>query len=105
MRVDGAFFVEEGQRRFGAASSHFSDGEVAKEREKGLQDKGSASLALLSVCLHIFLSRDTVSPKGDRTKKNGRNPPLNCPNRELRPRSPSYFRAAAVGLLVGVLLS
>ena len=105
MRVDGTQMTRKGQRRIGAASSYRGKGDAEKEGEKGLQDKGSASLALLSVCLHIFLSRDTVSLKGDRAKRNGRNPPLICPNCELGSRSPSYFRAAAVGLLVGVLLS
>ena len=104
MRVDGAFFVEEGQRRFGAASSHFSDGEVAKEGEKGLQDKGSASLALLSLCLHIFLSRDTVSLRRDRPTRNGSNPTFLPPNREQCPRSPSYLGAAATRTLVAVLV-
>ena len=105
MRFDGALFVEEGQRRFGAASSRFSDGEVGKEGKKGLQDKGSPSWALLSVCLHIFFLRDTVSLEGDRSKRNGSNPALSRANREQRPRPPTYLRAVAAGFHVGVLLS
>lgn len=105
MRVERALLVAKEQRRIGAASHHSWADRVVKEGEKGLQDKGSASWALLSVCLHIFFSRDTVSLKGDRSKRNGSNPPLWRSNRELRPRSPSYLRAVVVGLLVGVLLS
>lgn len=103
MRFDGALFVEEGQRRFGAASFHFSDGEVGKEREKGLQDKGSAWLALLSVCLHIFLTRDRVSRRRDKQKTSGSNPPLLRPSRERRALSLVCFKAVAMGPLVGGL--
>ena len=104
MRFDGALFVEEGQRRFGAASFHFSDGEVGKEREKGLQDKGSASRTLLSLCLHILFLRDTVSRGRDGLETNGSNPPLSGVNREQRPRLPVYLRAMAAEPLVGVLM-
>ena len=104
MRFDGALWTGKGQRQIGAASSHFSDGEVGKEGEKGLQDKGSASRALLSICLHIFFSRDTVSLEGDGSKKIGSNPPLIRPNREHCPRFPSYLGAAATRPLVAVLL-
>ena len=104
MRVDGALWTGKGQRQIGAASSHFSDGEVGKEGREGLQDKGSASRALLSLCLHIFLSRDTVSRRRDRPMRNVSNPPLLRPNREQHRRSPSYLRAVAMGQLVGVLL-
>jgi hypothetical protein len=81
-------------------------GEDGREKagEKGLQDKGSASLALLSVCLHIILSRDTVSLEGDRLMRNGRNSTFLSPNREQYPRSPSYLRTAAIGPLFGTLL-
>ena len=104
MRVDGAFWTGKGQCRFGAASSRFWDEEAVREGEKGLQDKGSASLALLSVCLHIFLSRDRVSLEGDRSNRNGSNPALSRADREQRPRSSSYRRAAVTRALVGVLL-
>jgi hypothetical protein len=82
-------------------------GEDGREKagEKGLQDKGSASLALLSVCLHIFFLRDKVSLEGDKSKRNGSNPPLSNANRELRPRAYAYHWTAAAGLLVGALLS
>ena len=102
MRVDGALFVEEGQRRFSAASSHFLDGEVGKEGEKGLQDKGSASLTLLSVCLHIFFLRDTVSLERDRSKRNGSNQPLLRSNRGLRPQSAAFLREMVAELVGGV---
>ena len=104
MRFDGALWTGKGQRQIGAASSHFSDGEVGKEGEKGLQDKGSASSALLSVCLHIFFLRGTVSLEGDWSKRNGENPPLIRPDREQRLRFPSYLGAAATRLLVAVPL-
>ena len=74
-----------------------------KQGEKGLQDKGSASSALLSVCLHIFLSRDTASRGRDMSLRNDGNLPFSWANRELRPPSPAYFRAGAAGLLVGAL--
>ena len=104
MRGERALFLQEGQRWIRAAPSHLWDGEAGKEGEKGLQDKGSASRGLLSVCLHIFLSRDTVSLRRDRLIRNGSNPPLLRPNREQYPRSPSYLRAAAIGPLFGMLL-
>jgi hypothetical protein len=75
-----------------------------KAGEKGLQDKGSPSWALLSVCLHILLSRDTVSLEGDRTKRNVGNPPLLRLNREQQPRSPACLSAVAMGPLTAVLL-
>ena len=105
MRVDSAFWTGKGQRRFGAASSRFWDEGAVGQGEKGLQDKGSASSALLSVCLHIFLLRDRVSLEGDSCRRNGINPPLSLANREQRPRSFSYHRAVAEELLVGALLS
>ena len=104
MRFDGALWTGKGQRRIGAASSRFSDGEVGKEGEKGLQDKGSASWALLSLCLHIFLSRDTVSRRRDQAVRNASIPPLLRPNREQHPRFPAYLKAVAMGPFVGVLL-
>lgn len=104
MRVDGAFWTGKGQRRFGAASSRFWDEEAVGEGEKGLQDKGSASLALLSLCLHILFLRDTVSLGGDRSMRNSSNPPLSRSNHEQRPRSPAYLTAVAVGPLVGMFL-
>ena len=104
MRVDGAFWTGKGQRWIGAASSHFWDGEAGEEGEKGLQDKGSASRALLSLCLHILFLRDTVSLEGGRSKRNSSNPPLSRSNHEQRPRSPGYLTAVAVGPLVAVLL-
>ena len=69
-----------------------------------MQDKGSASSALLNVCLHIFLLRDTASLERDRSMANGSNPPLVRPNPEQRRRSPSYLGGAATLPLVGVLL-
>ena len=105
MRGERALFLQEGQRWIGAVPSHLWDEEAGKEGEKGLQDKGSASLALLSVCLHIFFSRDRVSQGRDRTKGNGSNSPLPHTNRELRPRTYAYYRTVAAGLLVGALLS
>lgn len=70
-----------------------------------MQDKGRPSLALLSVCLHIFFLRDTVSRGRDRSLRNDSNPSFSCKNREVRPRSSAYLRAVAAGLLVGALLS
>ena len=105
MRGERALFLQEGQRWIRAAPSHLWDGEAGKEGEKGLQDKGSASWALLSVCLHIFFLRDTASRGGDRTKGNGGNPPLPHANREMRPWPPAYLRAVAAGFRLGVLLS
>ena len=104
MRVDGALWTGKGQRRIGAASSRFWDEEAVGESKKGLQDKGSALRALLSICLHIFFLRDTVSLEGDRSKRNGSNPPLSRANREQHPRSPAYLKAVAAGPLLGMLL-
>jgi hypothetical protein len=81
-------------------------GEDGREKagEKGLQDKGSASLALLSLCLHILFLRDTVSLGGDRSMRNSSYPPLSRSNHEQRPRSPAYLTAVAVGPLVSMFL-
>jgi hypothetical protein len=69
-----------------------------------MQDKGSASLALLSLCLHILFLRDTVSLGGDRSMRNSSYPPLSRSNHEQRPRSPAYLTAVAVGPLVSMFL-
>ena len=104
MRVERALLLAKEQRRIGAASNRSWADRVVKEGEKGLQDKGSASSALLNVCLHIFLLRDTASLERDRSMANGSNPPLVRPNPEQRRRSPSYLGGAATLPLVGVLL-
>ena len=104
MRVEGRHWSGKEQRRIGAASYYREKTEGAKEGEKGLQDKGSALRALLSICLHIFFLRDTVSLEGDRSKRNGSNPPLSRANREQHPRSPAYLKAVAAGPLLGMLL-
>ena len=104
MRGERALFLQEGQRWIGAVPSHFWDGEAGKEGEKGLQDKGRASSALLSLCLHIFLSRDTVSREGDRAKWNASNPPLILANREQQPRTASYLSGVVTRSLAGVRL-
>ena len=70
-----------------------------------MQDKGSASWALLSLCLHILFLRDTVSPWRDRPVRNGGNLSLFSSNRERLPKSPSCRRAAATRALLGMLLS
>ena len=103
MRVDGAFWTGKGQCRFGAASSRFWDEEAVREGEKGLQDKGSASLSHLSYCLHIFFLRDMVSLEGGRSLTNDGNPPFLCKNREQRPQSPTYGADVTVRLLVDAL--
>jgi len=103
MRVDSKFSTGKGQRQVGAAPVCQWEKEAVEWGEKGLQDKGSASWALLSVCLHIFFLRDTVSLEGAWLKRIGSNPPFIRPNREQCPRSPSYLRAAATRPLVGSL--
>lgn len=104
MRVERALLVAKEQRRIGAASHHSRADRVVKEGEKGLQDKGRPSLALLSVCLHIFFLRDTASLEGDRSERNGNNPPLSRSDRQQRRQSPAYLGAAATRPLVGVFL-
>lgn len=103
MRGDGALWTGKGRRRVGAASSHFWDGEAWEEGGKGLQDKGSPSWALLSVCLHIFLSRDMVSRGRDMSLRNDGNLPFSCANRELRTPSPAFLKAGAAELVNGAL--
>ena len=100
MRVERALLVAKEQRRIGAASHHSWADRVVKEGEKGLQDKGSAARALLSVCLHIFFLRDTVSRRRDRPIRNGSNSTFFSIIREQRPRPPSYGRSAATRALV-----
>ena len=58
-------FGEEERRRFGAASPFFVSLGGEKGTKKGMQDKGTASHARLSCCLHIFFLRDRVSQEGD----------------------------------------
>ena len=70
-----------------------------------MQDKGSPSWALLSVCLHIFFLRDTVSRGRDRSLRNDGIPPFLCTNCEVRPQSFGYHRIVAAGPVVGALLS
>jgi len=65
MNVEVGDFGQEERRRHGAASPFFvSLGGEGQER-KGMQDKGTASQATLSCCLHIFFLRDHVSHEGD----------------------------------------
>jgi hypothetical protein len=104
MHAERALLAVKEQRRKGAASHRSWADRVVKEGEKGLQDKGSASLALLSLCLHILFLRDTVSLGGDRSMRNSSYPPLSRSNHEQRPRSPAYLTAVAVGPLVSMFL-
>jgi len=83
----------------------FGGNENGTEGEKRLQDKGSASRSLLSVCLHILFLRDRVSLERDRLETNGGNRPLCGAYREQRPGPFPYHRSVAVGLVIGALFS
>jgi hypothetical protein len=58
-----------------------SEGEEAKRRK---QEKGNASQALLSDCLHIVFSRDMPHCARDMLVKTGGNPPFSPPDCEIR---------------------
>ena len=50
-----------------------------------VQDKGSASQALLSLCLHILLVRDTISRQRDNLLRKREYRPFSAASRELEP--------------------
>lgn len=54
-------------------------GEGQEEGEKRKQEKGNASLALLSDCLHIAFLRDMPRCARDMLVKTGGNPPFSPP--------------------------
>jgi len=65
VHAEVADFGQEERRRVGAASPFFVSLGGEEEWKKGMQDKGIASQARLSCCLHIFFLRDRVSHEGD----------------------------------------
>jgi hypothetical protein len=70
---EGGYSTSKWQRRTGPSFCGIGEVGRGREGEKGLQDKGSPSRGLLSVCLHILLSRDRASLARDRRVRNGDN--------------------------------